>query len=286
MKNYLICAATAAFDIAGTAPALAQSAAKKPAAKTVAAKSGGAVSAARIGGKPNLNGIWRVMAPADWNLEPHDAVGSPAAPELLGALAATPGGLGVVDGDAIPYKPEALAQRDKNRRAAPKADPEAACYLPGIPRATYVANHSFQIIQAEKGDMLFAYEYAGANRAVFMKPVEVPPIDTWMGTSYGQWEGDVLKITTLAQNGMTWLDRSGNFASGGATVVERFKLLDATHLDYTATIDDPDTYTKPWKIHLVLYKNIEPNAHLMDFNCVPFADEVVYGDLKPKDNKQ
>lgn len=274
MAKILKLAAATALALALAGPTLA---------KAPAAAPGGSTPLARLGGKPNLNGIWQVLVNANSGLEAHDAQASPAAAETLGALTAVPPSLGVVEGGTIPYKPEALKQRDENRKAAPKADPEAACYLPGIPRATYMG-HPFQVIQASDGDILMAYQYDTANRVIHMQKEEVPPIDTWMGTSYGSWEGDTLKVVTLAQNGMTWLDRSGNFASGGANVTERFKLMDRDHMQYEATIDDPATFTRPWKISLILYRRVEPNAQLLDFNCVPFADMLVYGDLyKDKD---
>lgn len=241
---------------------------------------------ARLGGKPNLNGIWQVMNSANWDLEPHSAQPAPVVPEKLGAIGAVPAGLGVVEGGAIPYKPEALEQREKNRKSAPTGDPEAACYLPGIPRATYMS-HPFQIVQGDKGDILIAYEYASANRAIQMKPVEVPPIDTWMGTSYGSWEGDTLKVVTLAQNGMAWLDRTGNYLSPTATVTERFKPDGPDRLSYEATIDDPAVYSRPWTIAMPLYRRAERNAQLLDFRCVPFSEQLLYGDLQEnKDAKK
>ena len=244
----------------------------------------GAASSGLLGGKPNLNGVWQVMNTADWNLEPHDAAQAPAAAEQLGALGAVPPGLGVVEGGKIPYLPAALDQRSNNQKSAPKGDPEAACYLPGIPRATYI-DHPFQIFQAANGDMLFAYEYAAANRTIYMKKVEVPAIDTWMGTSYGSWEGKTLKVVTLAQNGMTWLDRVGNYIGPNATVTERFTLKDADHISYEVTIEDPSEFSKPWKISMVLYRHTEPHAQLLDFRCVPFADLLIYGDLLQKPAK-
>jgi hypothetical protein len=234
----------------------------------------------RIEGKPNLNGVWQAMSGANWNLEPHDGQTAPAAAELVGAIGAIPSGMGVVEGGKIPYLPAAIAQRDANRQSAPKGDPEAACYLPGIPRATYM-DHAFQIIEGG-GDMLFAYEYASANRAIHMQNVEIPPIDTWMGTSYGSWEGDTLKVVTLGQNGMTWLDRAGDYLTPTGSVTERFTLKDHDHIAYSAVIEDPAVYSKPWKISMILYRHVEPNAQLMEFNCVPYADLLVYGDLQLK----
>jgi hypothetical protein len=285
MKTTLKLAAAAAMLLAGTGIATAQ-AAKKPAA-----------APALLGGKPNLNGVWQVMPGPNWNLEPHDAAEAPAGSERLGAIAAVTPSLGVVDGGTIPYTADAAKKRDENRAKAPDWDPEAACYLPGIPRATYM-DHPFQIIQADNGDMLFAYQYASANRVIKMGPVGIPPIDTWMGTSYGQWEGNTLKVTTLAQSpgdyigpkgqveaGVTWLDRSGNYLTNSTTVVERFTKTDNDHMTYEATIDDPALYTKPWKISMPLYRRVEKNAQLLDFRCVPFADMLLYGDLlKTKDD--
>lgn len=281
MKQYLKLAAATALVIASAGAAVAQQ------------KAAATAAPARIEGKPNLNGIWQVVNEANYNVEPHDSATSPSrlGERGLGAIAAIHGGLGVVEGGVIPYKPEALAKRNEYRASAPTYDPEAACYLPGIPRATYM-DHPFQIIQGGAGDILMAYEYASANRVIHVGPVGVPSIDTWMGTSYGQWEGDTLKVITLSQSpgeykapkgemiqNHTWLDRSGNYIGPHTTVTERFTLKGKDHIAYEATIDDPDLYTKPWKITMTLYRRLEANAELMDFRCVPYAEEFLYGDL-------
>jgi hypothetical protein len=270
-RFWRLAGATAAILLAGAGMAEAK-------APSRAAPAAGATAPARLGGHPNLNGIWQALNTANWNLEPHEAGQAPAAAEKLGAIGAIPPGLGVVEGGRIPYRPEALAQREKNREGAPMADPEAACYLPGVPRATYI-DHPFQIIQGDDGDLLFVYEYANANRVIHMQTAEEPPIDTWMGTSYGSWDGDTLTVVTLGQNGRTWLDRAGDYLSPKAKVTERFTLKDHDHLAYEATIEDPSIYTRPWKISMPLYRRVEPHAQLLEFNCVPFADLLIYGDL-------
>jgi hypothetical protein len=276
--KYAACAAAILLVAPGAALAQAKAPAKATATKAKAS-SGRTAGPATLGGHPNLNGVWQVLEEADWDPRPHDAGQAPAAGDLLGALEAVPPSLGVLVGDTdIPYKADAKAQYEKNRMSAPKADPEAACYLPGIPRATYI-QHPFQIIQAADGDMLMAYQYAAANRLVKMQKVEVPPIDTWMGTSYGSWEGNTLKVVTLSQNGMTWMDRVGDYLSNNATVTERFTLMDHDHIKYDVTVDDPSVFSKAWKMSMVLYRRVEPNAQILDFRCVPFADLLVYGDL-------
>ena len=159
-------------------------------------------------GKPDLNGIWQAMGSANWNLEPHNAEASPVV--AMGALGAIPGGLGVVEGGRIPYKPEALKKRDENKAKWLELDPLVKCKLPGVPRATYLA-HPFQIVQ-EPNTMLITYEFAGADRIVyFNKPGTEAPVDSWMGYNLGRWEGDTLVIEVTGQMEDTWFDSAGNF---------------------------------------------------------------------------
>jgi hypothetical protein len=245
----------------------------------------------RIGDHPNINGVWQAMNTANWNLEPHSAGPNPVADRLLGAIGAIPAGLGVIEGNEIPYLPEAEERLAQHQANLIRHDPEAACYLPGIPRATYMP-YPFQIIQGNDDDILMAYEYASANRVVHMEEVGIPPIDTWMGTSYGQWEGDTLVVTTLALGpglvklpagemveGVTWLDRAGNYLTNHATVTERFTKMSDNHIAYEATIEDPTIYSRPWTIRMPLYRRMEENAQLLEFKCVPFSEQLLYGDL-------
>jgi hypothetical protein len=238
---------------------------------------------ARIAGHPNLNGIWQALNSAYWNLEAHSAE---ALKDFwqLGAIAAIPPGASVVRGGTIPYKPEALAKRNENRAKWPAADPEAKCYMLGVPRVTY-HNMPFQIFQGDGDDLLIVYPFAAANRVIFMKDQSELPVDSWMGKSMGRWDGDALVVTTKWQNGQSWLDRAGNFATSKLTVTERFTLVGANHISYEATIDDPQTYTRPWTIEMPLYRLIDPQAELLEHKCVPFADGLLYRDLIKKDSK-
>ena len=237
---------------------------------------------ARIAGHPNFNGIWQAMNTAYWNLEGHSAEGLNAFWQL-GAIAAIPAGQSVVRGGTIPYKPEALAKRDENRAKWPATDPEAKCYMLGVPRVTY-HNMPFQIFQNE-GDLLMVYPFAAANRIIYMTDRTELPVDSWMGKSYGSWDGDVLAITTKWQNGQSWLDRAGNYSSNKLTVTERLTLLGPNHLWYEATLDDPQTYTRPWTIEMPLYRMIDQQAQLLEHKCVTFADGLLYQDLIKKDSK-
>lgn len=231
-------------------------------------------------GKPNLNGIWQAMSTAHWDLEDHPA--QPGALVAMGAIGAIPAGYGVIEGGHIPYKPEALAKKKENFANRMQMDPEVKCYMPGIPRATYMP-YPFQISQSQgTNDILFAYSYDAATRIVHLgKPKDVD-FDTWMGTNNGRWEGNTLVVDATGFNGRLWLDRAGNFTTDTLHVVERYTMVDANLIDYEATIEDPEIYTRPWKIRLQLYRNRDPNARLLRFECVAFVEELMYGEISKK----
>jgi len=232
----------------------------------------------RINAHPNLNGVWQAMGSAHWNLEAHSAE---ALDDFwkLGSLGAIPAGKSTVVGGTIPYLPEAQAKRDENRAGWPKTDPEAACYLPGIPRASYMP-YPYEIVQGD-GDIFISYAYASANRTIHIenpRSYEEVPIDTWMGWSNGRWEGDTLVVETMAQDDRTWLDRSGNYHSYMMTVTERMTLVTPNHIQYEATIDDPLVYSESWTIRLPLYRDVSENAELLDFKCIEFSENLLYGE--------
>jgi hypothetical protein len=234
---------------------------------------------ARIAGKPNLNGIYQAIGTAHWNLEDHSA--SATQFWQLGAIGAIPAGQSViVDGGTIPYLPAALKKRDENRAGWPKTDPEAKCYMGGVPRSNYMP-YPFQIVQGQR-DILFVYEYASSNRIVHMSTHQEPPVDSWMGWSNGKWDGDTLVIEVTGHNDDTWFDRAGNHHSNQLKVTERFTQQNENVLMYEALIEDPRTFSRPWRIRMPLYRRVEPNVQLLEFKCVEFSEELLYGDLKKK----
>jgi hypothetical protein len=228
-------------------------------------------------GKPDLNGIWVASNTANWNLETHGAKQGPVT--ALGAAFSVPAGLGVVEGGSIPYKPEALAQRDMNAANWMANDPEVKCYLPGVPRATYMP-YPFQIVQStEPNDILLTYEFASASRIVHMRTQQEFPVESWMGWSNGKWEGDTLVVDVTGFVDQTWFDRAGNYHSDALHVVERYTPASADVILYEATIEDSKIFTRPWKISMPLYRRLEQNAQLMEYKCVEFAEELMYGPL-------
>jgi hypothetical protein len=239
------------------------------------------------GGKPDLNGIWQALNEANYDLEGHNARPAmalrpgpygpvPAAPVLaLGAVGAVPPSLGVVEGGTIPYKPEALAKKKENQENWLARDPEIKCYLPGVPRATYIGQ-PFQILQSAS-QIFFAYQFAGAVRNIYLKDPGEPPIDFWMGQSFGRWEGDTLVVDAKGFNDSTWFDRAGNYHSDALHVIERYTRISPDVMSYEATIEDPKVFTRPWKISMPLYRRQEKNAQLLEFKCVEFVEELMYG---------
>ena len=224
---------------------------------------------------PNLNGIWEALNTANWDIEAHAASAGPI--PVLGAAYATPPGLGVVEGGALPYLPAALEKRKQNFAKRIDLDPEVKCYMAGIPRAVY--NGPFQIVQGASDKLIFSYQYAAATRTVNMgKPTESPS-NFWMGWSNGKWEGDTLVIDVTGQVGDTWFDRAGNYHSEDIHVVERYTPRSADVLWYEATIEDPKTFTRPWKMSMPLYRHVEPNAKILEFKCMEFAEDKMYGHL-------
>ncbi|MGI9249719.1 MAG: hypothetical protein ACR2PR_00740 [Pseudohongiellaceae bacterium] len=238
-------------------------------------------------GKPDMNGIWQALMNANDNLEaappkaayqsvPGDFIPIPHPGVVaLGAVGAVPASLGVVEGGTIPYKPEALAKRNENRDNWLTADPEIKCYMPGVPRANYLP-HPFQIFQSESA-FFIAYSFAGAVRNVFLQDPGPAPLDSWMGQSYGYWDGDTWVVEVTGQNDSTWFDRAGNHHTNQLKVTERYEMIDRNVIMYSATMEDAEVFEQPWSISMPLYRRLEEGFELPQFKCVEFVEELMYG---------
>ena len=232
-------------------------------------------------GHPDFNGVWQAIGTAHWDIQDHPAM---AGPDAFGAIGAVPPGPGVVVGNEIPYQPWALEQKQQNFANRYTEDPEIRCYLPGVPRATYLP-YPFQILQGTD-KISIVYGFADANRTIHMdkENPEPAPIDSWMGRSHGYWDGDTLVVDVAGFNGQAWFDRAGNFASASLRVTERYTPLGANALMYEATIEDPEVFTDSWTMRMPLYRRLEPNVRVLEYKCVEFAEEIVYGHLRRRDD--
>ncbi len=211
-------------------------------------------------GKPDLSGIWQTVNTAAWDIQDHHArKGEPA-------------GIGVVDGNEIPYQPWALEKKRQNFASRQTADPEVNCYLPGVPRITYMP-YPFEIVQTPK-QVAILYEYVHAVRNVYMdSPHPAGPIEWWMGDSRAHWDGDTLVVDVVHFTDQTWFDRAGNFHSEALHVVERYTRLGRDLMTYEVTIEDPKVFTRPWKMTMPLYRRQEKNIQLLEYECYAFDNE-------------
>jgi hypothetical protein len=243
---------------------------------TMASRPSGQSSASTIhrapDGHPDLTGVWQAVNSASWDLEDHTG--------RLGI----PGGQTVVEGGDIPYQETALAQRAKNSKAATgdpyrtlTDDPISRCYMPGVPRATYMP-FPFQIVQSA-AHVTIAYEFARTSRQIYLqRPHTEGRLYNWMGDSIGHWEGETLVVDVVDFNDSTWLDAAGNFHSDELHVVERYTPIDKDHLSYEATLDDPKVFTRPWKISMPLYRRVEPRAQALEYMCLEYKEQLIYGE--------
>jgi hypothetical protein len=215
-------------------------------------------------GTPDLQGIWQVMNTAEYNLQDH------------GASLDVPAGRAVVENNELPYRPDVLAQRKKNYETRATSDPASKCFFPGAPRIIYMP-FPFQIVQT-KDYVEFLHEYGHQTRLVYMNGFpHHKDIPFFMGDARGSWDRDTLVVDSRNFNGETWFDRAGNFHSDALHLTERFTRIDPDHIEYEATVDDPKVFTRPWKMKMPLYRRIEPDAEILEYEC--YAMKVMEGGL-------
>ena len=213
-------------------------------------------------GHPNLQGIWQALTTANWDIQDHSAsFGIPA-------------GQGIVEGNEIPYRPEALARRKDNYANRLTADPESKCWMVGVPRIMYMP-YPFQIVQTPKEIVLIS-EYVHTVRNMRFDSPHPPgnpgELQWFMGDSRARWEGDTLVVDVVHFSPDTWLDRSGNYHSEALHVVERYTMTGANHILYEATIEDPKVFTRPWTISLPLYRRVEKDVQLLEYECHAYLE--------------
>lgn len=213
-------------------------------------------------GRPNLNGVWQVLNTASWDIQDHQA------------QLDVPPGQGVVEGNDIPYRPEALATKLENYKNRRTADPvKARGLLPGVPRVMYLP-FPLQITQTPKYVSIVS-EYTRTMRIIYTDGSQHPKghIDFWMGDSRARWEGDTLVVDVIHFNNESWFDHAGNFHSEALHLVERLTLAGPDHINYEVVVEDPNVFTKPWKMSMPLYRRKEPNVRILEYEAGGLLDE-------------
>ena len=231
-------------------------------AAQIATRTGAYTPPRTADGLPDLQGIWQALTTAAWDIQDHHAsMGVPA-------------GQGIVEGSEVPYQPWALARKKENFEHRATADPQAKCYMPGVPRITYMP-FPFQILQTPHS-VAILYEYIHVNRVISTDrtPHPYPPVvDFWMGDSRGRYVGDSLVVDVTNLGDQTWFDAAGNFHSEALHLIERYTRIGPDHLAYEVTIDDPKVFTRPWKMNTILYRRKEANAQILEYECYAYALE-------------
>jgi hypothetical protein len=248
-KTRLIAGLALAFVLLSGAALVPEAAIAAP--KTAAASAGKIPRLAN--GKPDFSGIWQSTSAAEYDLEPH--IGRSDAPPSQG----------VIEGGYIPYLPKALEQKKKNFAARETADPRLKGFTSGVPRMNY-AGYPIQILQRAR-DVTVIPQFGYSIRTIHTNGTRHPEGDShefWLGDSRGQWEGDTLVVDVKDFYDETWLDRAGNFHSTDLHVVEHWKFLDANTLEYQATLEDPNVYSRPWTLSVILHRHREKNFQLIE----------------------
>jgi len=192
-----------------------------------------------IDGKPDLQGIWMTRNAAAFDVSE------------------------VAENRQIPYLPDALEREQKGDRV----DPIAHCSMPGVPRITYMP-FPIQIMQ-RPGYVVFLYEYQHDHRIVQTNArPHLEDIDFYLGDSVGRWEGDTLVIDVTNLSDKTWLDSARHTHSDQLHVVERYTRTGPDTIAYEATLEDPKTYSRPWKISMPLHRITEPGFELREQECM------------------
>ena len=163
----------------------------------------------------------------------------------------------------------------EQRRTQSASDPERACLPTGVPRIMY-SSYSMEFVQLpnrlviiyEGGTHIFRSIPIG-TKAGLKHPADPNP--SYLGDSYGWWEGDSLMVDVLGFNDRTWLDASGHPHGEKLHVVEKYTRRDTLTLEYTATIDDPEYYTKPWTV--TISATYRPNDRLKEVICQESSDK-------------
>jgi len=205
-------------------------------------------------GHPHFTGIWEMRGTANWNLEGHTGgSGVPASKSVI---------VDPADGK-IPYKPEARVKRNAKN---PADDPQAKCFLAGVPRLNYTPG-PFQILQnAAMTAIVYQDQHTYRLIPYNRKPME--GYEYWIGSSQGRWESDTLVVETISFTDQTWFDKAGNFHSTDMRVTERYSLTGPNTMLYEARMEDPNVFTRPWTIRLTADRHTEPGFRLLEDNCL------------------
>jgi hypothetical protein len=151
-----------------------------------------------------------------------------------------------------PFQPWALALYEYRQRNGLRDDPMRECIGPGNPRQMHTPG-GVRIIQDRNYNRVYLL-FGGGNRSwrVIYLDGRTPPnpdevVGTFYGNAVGKMEGDTLVVESIGFNTRFWFSNGGLPHTEALHLTERFKRPTHDLLEYEVTIDDPRTYTRPWK---------------------------------------
>ena len=180
----------------------------------------------------------------------------------------------------LPWKPEEDAKRREFLlHMNPATDLRhvelnARCALPGLFQGED-GNNPYQFLQ-RSGEVMIAYDYNHTSRVIHLdsRPHLGPAIRLFMGDSLGRWEGNTLVVDTTNFNGRVAYSREIPYLSERLHTTERFTIADANTIDYEVTIEDPDLFTKPWKV-AGYFTRVPAGVQSMEFACAEGSQTLV-----------
>jgi hypothetical protein len=188
----------------------------------------------------------------------------------------------------VPLQPWAMEKRTEimaNQDKVDHLDPRVRCLQSGIPRANLpVGYNTYQIVQIP-GYVVLLYEWNHMTRFIPLdgRPHVSSKIRLPMGDSRGRWEGNTLVVDVTNFTDRTWVvghgappegapassltTGHGVFHTEALHVVERFTLIDRDTIRYEATIEDPNVFTRPWKIDFNAFTRAPADHELFEYAC-------------------
>jgi hypothetical protein len=167
--------------------------------------------------------------------------------------------------EEIPLRPWARQLYQERIDNNGKDHPGAYCLPSGIPEKLSIPD-GLKIVQTEDLTLML-HDSRTIFRQIFTdgRPLPKNPQPTWMGYSIGHWEDDTFVVETIGQNGKTWLDMRGLPGTEALRVIERYRRPTTGRMEIEVTIDDPEAYTRPWKVNLTW--RLEPDTELIESIC-------------------
>jgi hypothetical protein len=213
-------------------------------------------------GKPDFNGVWDHPRVAD------------ITKDGTGCGSGTKGCKQVGSGDLAFTEVGMKIWKDEEHRF----DYSARCLPWGLTRAWQV-EYPVEIMQTPQR-LAYLYESNNIFHVIFTDgrdhPKNLDP--NWMGHSIGKYVGDTLVIDSVGFNGKTWIDTAEHPSSDALHVVEQIHYIDADHLAYEVTWEDPKTYTKPIK-NTRVFSRMKPGDEIMEWWCMENNRDLLGGHL-------